>query len=239
VELREKKQKRCRVEERTEAGDIWDHTAIAADSKLMVSLVVGKRTQAQTKALVHDAKKRLRPGHLPTIFTDAYEGYEAAILEAFGRRYPAPHHGATGQSHRSILRWPQGLAYGQVKKHYKGRGIEHVDVRVVHGKARLKHVLYLLGYKVINTSVVERHNGTSRLRNQRKVRKTLAFSKATRYHRWMSWLAVGLYNFCHAHSSLKSKQEGQVIHRSPAMAAKLTNHIWSTWEWLLCPVLGG
>jgi hypothetical protein len=54
VELREKKQKRCTVEERTEAGDMWDHTAIAADSKLMVSLVVGKRTQAQTKTLVHD-----------------------------------------------------------------------------------------------------------------------------------------------------------------------------------------
>ena len=68
-------------------------------------------------------------------------------------------------------------------------------MRVVHGKARLKHVLYLLGYNVINTSVVERHNGTSRLRNQRKVRKTLAFSKAARYHRWMSWVVVGLYNF--------------------------------------------
>jgi len=108
-------------------------------------------------------------------------------------------------------------------------------VRVVHGKARLKHVLYLLGYNVINTSVVERHNGTSRLRNQRKVRKTLAFSKAARYHRWMSWVAVGLSNFCHAHRSLKIQDEAQVVHRSPAMAAKLADHIWSTREWLLCP----
>ena len=217
---------------------MWDHTAIAADSKLMVSRVVGKRTQAQTKALVHDAKKRLRPGHLPAIFTEAYEGYESAILEAFGRRYPAPP-GATGQSHRPLLRWPQGLAYGQVKKQYKGRGIERVDVRVVHGKARLKHILYLLGYKVINTSVVERHNGTSRLRNQRKVRKTLAFSKVPRYHRWMSWLSMGLYNFCRGHGSLQSSQGTQVQHRSPAMAARLTEHIWTAREWLLCPVVGG
>jgi hypothetical protein len=130
------------------------------------------------------------------------------------------------------------LAYGQVTKHYQGRGIERVDVRVVHGKARLKQVLYLLGYKVINTSGVERHHGTSRLRNQRKVRKTLAFSKATRYHRWMSWVAAGLYNFCHAHRSLKIQSAAQVVHRSPAMAAKLADHIWSTGEWLLCPVLG-
>src|SRR5262249_52386066 len=125
------------------------------------------------------------------------------------------------------------------QKYYKGRGVERVEVRIVHGKAHLKHVLYLLGYNVINTSVVERHNGTSRVRIQRKVWKTLTFSKATRYHRWMSWLTVGLYNFRHAHSSWQIKSEGQVSHQTPAMAAKLADHIWSTREWLLCPVLGG
>ena len=96
------------MEERAEAGDLWDYTAIAADSKLLVSLVVGKRTQEQTTALVHDAKQRLRPGHLPAIFTDAYDGYESAILDAFGRRYPAPSDSAPGRSRRSIVRWPQG-----------------------------------------------------------------------------------------------------------------------------------
>jgi IS1 family transposase len=239
MELREKKQTRCHAHEGDEAGDMWDHTAVAADSKLVVSLVVGKRTQAQTKALVHDAKRRRRPGHLPAIFTDAYGGYESALLEAFGRRYPQPRHSATGRAGRPVVRWPQGLADGQVHKIYKGSRVERVEVRAVHGKARLQHVLYLLGYKAINTSGVERHNGTSRLRNQRKVRKTLAFSKAPRYHRWMSWLAVGLYNFCHAHSSLKIQHEAQVSHRSPAMGATLTDHIWSTREWLLCPVLVG
>lgn len=138
-----------------------------------------------------------------------------------------------------MMRWRQGLAYGQVKKSYTGGRVDDVEVRAVHGKARLEHVLYLLGYKQINTSVVERHNGTSRLRNQRKVRKTLAFSKAPRYHRWMSWLSVGLYNFCWSHSSLKIKQGGQVTRRSPAMAAGVTDHLWSTRAWLLRPVLGG
>src|SRR5262249_31947139 len=101
---------------------MWDHTAIAADSKLIVSLVVGKRTQEQTRALVHDTKRRLRPGHLPAIFTDAYEGYESAILEAFGRRYLVPDPSHPGRSRRPILRWPQGLAYGQVKNSIQGVG---------------------------------------------------------------------------------------------------------------------
>ena len=99
---------------------MWDHTAVTADSKLVVSLVVGKRPHEQTRALGHETKKRLRPGYLPAIFTDAYEGYESAILEAFGRRYPAPS-GPTGRARRPMIRWPQGFAYGQVKKQYKGR----------------------------------------------------------------------------------------------------------------------
>jgi IS1 family transposase len=239
MELREKKQKHCQGHETEVVGDMWDHTAVAAESKLVVSLVVGKRTAAQTLSLVTDTKNRLRPGHLPAMFTDAYTGYESALLEVFGRRYPQPRPSAKGRASRPVVRWPQGLAYGQVHKIYKGSRIERVEVRAVHGKARLKHALALLGYKHINPSVVERHNGTSRLRNQRKVRKTLAFSPVPRDHRWMSWLSGGLYNFCHAHGSLKIKQEAQVYHRSPAMAAKLTEHIWSTRQWLLCPVLGG
>jgi IS1 family transposase len=217
------------------AGDMWDHTAVTAGSKLVVSLVVGQRTQAQPRALVHDAKRRLRPGHLPAIFTDAYAGYEAAILEAFGRRYPIPRRKAPGQAPRSMSRWPQGLAYGQVKKHSQQGRVERIEVRALYGKARLKHVLSWLGYKSLNTSVVERHNGTSRLRNQRKVRKTRAFSKA----RWRSWLSVGLDNFCRGPSSLKSIQDRQVPHRSPAMAAGLPDHIWPIREWLLGPVVGG
>jgi hypothetical protein len=79
----------------------------------------------------------------------------------------------------------------------------HREALTVQDRRVLEHGLYLLGYIVVNTSAVERHNGTSRLRNQRKVRKTLASSKAIRYHRWMSWLAIGLCNFYRAHSSLK------------------------------------
>jgi hypothetical protein len=154
VELCQKKQKRCTEHEREEAGDLWDHTAIAADSKLIVALVVGKHTQEQTHTLVHDAKRRLRAGHLPALFTDGYDGYESAILEAFGRCYPAPKTGLKGRPLWPVLRWPQGLAYGQVQKSAQGQS-NGIDLKVVRGKAHLQHVLSLLGYHKINTSVVE------------------------------------------------------------------------------------
>lgn len=209
---------------------------MAADSKLLVSLVVGKRTKVQTQKLVCDTQQRLRKGCLPALFSDGYEGYEGAILEAFGHRYPASKSAGKGRPSRPVIRWAQGLAYGQVIKGGKGKGIE---LRVIRGKARLLHTLKLLGYEKINTSVVERPNGTSRLRNQRKVRKTLAFSKSKRYHEWMSWLSVVQYNFRWAHGSLRIKGENGVQHRTPAMVAGLTDHMWSTREWLLYPILGG
>jgi hypothetical protein len=73
-ELREKKQTRCGVEERAEARDRWDQTALAAESTRSVSRVGGNRPHEQPQALGHAAKQRLRPRHLPAIFPDASEG---------------------------------------------------------------------------------------------------------------------------------------------------------------------
>ena len=89
-----KKQKHCGPEASHQAGDFWDHTAMAPESKLIVSLVVGKRTQEQTQALVSDTQSRLQKSHLPALFSAGYDGYEPAILEAFGRRYGAPKTGS-------------------------------------------------------------------------------------------------------------------------------------------------
>jgi hypothetical protein len=165
VELCQKKQQNCAENERDEGGDFWDHTAVTADSKLIVSLVVGKRTKDRTHELVGDAQSRLRAGHLPVLLSEGYEGYEPAILDAFGRRYPAVKSGLKGRPSNPVMRWPQGLAYGQVIK----SASDGMHLKVIRGKAKLEHALSLLGYNKINTSVVERQNGTSRLHHQRKV----------------------------------------------------------------------
>jgi hypothetical protein len=107
MELRQNKQKRCQDHETEMAGAWWEHSAVAADSKLVVSLIVGQRTHAQSQARVTAARRRRRAGHLLAICTDAYARYEAAIVEAFGRRDPIR---APGRASRSVLRWPQGLA---------------------------------------------------------------------------------------------------------------------------------
>ena len=125
---------------------------MTTDSKLVVSLLVGKRTHEQTRTLVTDARRRLRARHVPAIFIDAYMGYESAILEALGRWYPVSRLSTKGRAPRSVLRWPQGLAYGPVKKQYQRGRVEWIEARALYGTARLKHILSLLGYTHITTS---------------------------------------------------------------------------------------
>lgn len=216
---------------------MWDHVAIDPHSKLVVALEVGKRTEEPTHRLVQQARERLVPGWLPALFSDAYEAYPQAILQAFGHRYPVARRGARGRRPKPRLRCPRGLVYAQVKKHYRGRRVERVEIRPIFGKGRLAATLKELGFNQVNISAIERHNNTSRQHDRRQSRKILAFSKESRYHRWMRWLATTMYNFCWDHSSLKQRGEDKVIHRSPAMAAGLTDHIWSVREWLLCPIL--
>ncbi|MGZ3414618.1 MAG: hypothetical protein ACXVAT_12405, partial [Isosphaeraceae bacterium] len=70
----------------------------------------------------------------------------------------------------------------------------------------------------------ERHNGTDRNRNARKVRKTYCFSKDWWIHRAATFFSKYSYNFCWPVRTLKARG-GEA--QTPAMMAKLTDHVWT------------
>ena len=88
----------------------------------------------------------------------------------------------------------------------------------------------------INTSFVERNNGTDRHQNSRKRRKTYAFSKDLAMHRAASYFIGYSDNFRWPVRTLRAREaEGPWQARTPAMAAGLSDHVWSTKEWITCP----
>lgn len=225
-----KKQKRLTSDDPSEFGDRWDLNAIDAQTKLLVSVLMGKRTAENIHALVQDAASRLSSRTpRPAIFTDGESGYIEAIRQAFGRRYSVPRQGVRGPQPKPIFRIPYDLVYAQVIKHRKGSRIEKVEVRPIFGKGKLAGVLARLGWNQANTSAIERFNLTDRCRNSRKVRRTLSFSKQVRFHDWMGYLSAVTYNFCHTHRSLKLPlATREYLHRTPAMAAGLASVRWQT-----------
>ena len=94
------------------------------------------------------------------------------------------------------------------KTREKGRVVA-IATRVVFGT--MAAVIAALGMsrvsRAINTSFVERQNGTDRHRNARKARKTYRFSKDWRHHEAVTYLTMYVYNFCWPVRTLRIKDE--------------------------------
>jgi IS1 family transposase len=214
-------------------GDQWDFVALDPDSRLILSVFVGKRLQDNAEMLLQDVKKRLAA--VPELISsDEWPGYPEAIKEVFGVEVTPPRTGKPGRPAGPRKVTPEGLNYATVhKRREKGRVVE-VLTGVVMGA--LAAVLALLGGRKVSTSYLERHNGTDRHRNARKGRKTYRFSKEFQMHRALTYFTTYSYNFCWPVRTLRMKTaHRRYRRRTAAMAAGLTDHVWSLSEWLAFP----
>ena len=217
-------------------GDCWDHVAFDPEHRLVVSVVPGERTAESVQELVTDVKERL-DGRVPELITtDEYSAYEGAILEAFGTEVVPPRTGKPGRPRKAFKVAPAELHYATVHKARKKGRVVDVVRRVIFGTAASVEAALADSEvsRTVNTSFVERHNGTDRNRNARKVRKTYCFSKDWWVHRAVTFFTMSSDNFCWPVRTLKTKAGED---RTPAMMAKLTDHVWTLVEWLKRPAV--
>lgn len=221
-------------------GDYWDHVAYDPEHRLVVSVVPGSRTIENTESLVEDFRRRTGGRLMRLMTSDEYPAYETAIRHSYGETVVPARTGKPGRPKASYQQVPDKLVYAVVEKtREKGRVVK-VGNRVVFGTMAAV-VLALALSKVsraINTSFLERENGTDRHRNSRKARKTYRFSKEWRSHEAATYLSLFSYNFCWVVRTLAVVDEqGCRKRRTPAMAAGLTDHVWSMSEWLARPAV--
>src|SRR3954449_13226314 len=194
-----KKEKNCDDDdpEDQSRGDCWDHVAFDPEHRLVVSVVPGERTAESVRELVGDVRERLGGRAPRLITTDEYSPYEGAILEAFGTEVVPPRTGKPGRPRQPYKVAPAELHYATVHKaRKKGRVVEVVR-RVIFGTAAAVEAALADSAvsRTVNTAFVERHNGTDRNRNARKVRKTYCFSKDWWIHRAVTFFRMYSYNF--------------------------------------------
>lgn len=180
------------------AGDAWTWTCLDADSKLIISYLVGGRDAEYAMAIMDDLRQRVTTRMQLT--TDGHGPYLQAVEEAFGSDIDyavlIKQYGAPSVAAEASRRYSPTECVGTRKDK-------------VTGSPDPRHV---------STSYVERHNLTMRMHMRRFTRLTNAFSKKIENHAYAVALHMTFYNFVRQHKTLRM---------SPAMAAGLTDRLWS------------
>jgi IS1 family transposase len=219
---------------------------IDPETKLIVSLAVGRRDADTATRLFTDFYGRTG-GHLPQlIVTDEYAPYKAVILDTYG--VSREELGLTPEEEKEYDRegmarffFPVEITYATVHKEKENNRVVAVKTQAVFGTLeRAEQALEASGRsRTINTSFVERYHGTQRQFNARKKRKAYTFSKELHCHEACTWLVVVWYNFGWCVRTLRQKVQEEpprYHHRTPAMAAGLADHAWSMRELLAYPL---
>jgi IS1 family transposase len=230
--------------ERLERSPYWVWTAIDPTSKLVVVVDVGTRTLAMAQRVVHQVVERLAPGCIPLCLTDGLKDYATALLTHFGQwRQPARRREKGPLPKPRWVPVPE-LLYAQVVKSYRRRRIVGVTHRVVFGtRLAIEQVLAACGW-TINTAFIERLNLDIRQCVAAVGRRVNTLCRGKESLRDQMVLFQTYHNFVLPHASLRQPlgvpeaPHGTGLAKrwrpcTPAMAAGVTDHVWTLKEVLL------
>ncbi len=210
----------------------WMALSIMVPTRLWIAGAVSEiRDSKLIDGLMQQVRRCCKRLSTLLVCTDGFAAYPKSIRRAFREKIKNP----AGRGRCCLEVW-KDLHIGTVIKRTVKMRLKAVLREMSHGS--LEQALGLLqsskGGTMLNTSFIERLNGTFRERLAgltRKCRHTT--SKAHTFHTGM-YLVGCTYNFCFPHHELSKpvSKGGFGTSYTPAMATGLTDHIWSLFELL-------
>ncbi|GCE15199.1 hypothetical protein KTT_50580 [Tengunoibacter tsumagoiensis] len=203
---------------------IWMALAMLVPTRLWLAGVVQPTRNARLADRLF-AQVRQWSKHISAILVcvDGWPAYPHSIERTFRSKIKR----ASGRGRCCLEIW-SNLVIGQVMKHQHKHHVVEVERRLPHGDPQKAQELLqeTPGCQILNTTSIERLNGTMRERLANFTRKCRhAASRLETVHHGMFLLGV-TYNLCWPHQQL-STQDQQI---SPAMASGFTDHLWSLVE---------
>ena len=209
-----------------EYGRTWIWTAMDTNSRLIISHLIGDRTLLSCYEMIFDLKARIT--NIPLFVSDELPHYQTALTEAYHNLKTFPATNKPGRPKKPVKEVIPELDYAVVHKTRENGKIINVEQRIVYGnEQRIKERLKNCPSSNINTSYIERSNLTLRQNNANLQRKTLKFAKEMNFLKSKVSITLVHYNFIKLHSSLTIKNGAVKTLRTPAMAAKISNKVWT------------
>lgn len=200
---------------------------IEPGTRLRTARGIGKSETEASIEVFRTLKRRGHPHAPPPTVSDGCGGIREAMVEVYGK---VPEYVGIGRP-PTKKRPEESWQYLQVIKQREHGRVVGTRFRVVYGDK--EEVLRLLAP---NTAYVERTHLTSRHFNSRLMRKTLAYSKALEMHKAAAAWEDIVYNLVRPLKTLRLEVADDPRRRwsprTPAMAAGLTDHVWTVKELL-------
>lgn len=211
-------------------GEVWLGVSLASTFRRIIDWLLAASEPALADPLIAATEAKLARTTSPLWLSDGLDAYGSALQARHCVLQPFPRTGRPGRPRRPKLVAAPTLRYAQVGKQRDERGrLVGVSRRVVFGAVHLAQV---------HTAYIERQNLNYRHENRRLTRKTMAFSKTAEALGHQLEFHQAHHNLVRPHRALAERIDAQVQgqvrrrgnKRTPAMAAGLTDHVWTLRE---------